>query len=289
MSPIKLSAAVFSSSASDFAALAEHAETVGFEAIWLAEHVVTPDRSTSVYPYAAGAAPAYDPRSPLNDTFSTLAYAAARTASIHLGTGVYLLPLRHPLLTARAASTVQELSQGRLVLGVGTGWMREEYAALGADFATRGVLADECLAVLRTVWAAGGPVGFAGEHVGFDPLHFNPSHAEPIPIVVGGTSAPALRRAATHGDGWYGPLRPLEEAVATRARLEELREQAGTSGGPFRYYPRLFDDPSAGSLAAYADAGFDHLVIGLGANAGLAATSDRRRRLDHCADLLSRL
>ena len=152
-----------------------------------------------------------EPFGNLLETFTTLSYLAARTEIIRLGTGILVLPQRDPLLVAKQAATVHHLSGGRLTLGVGVGWIAQEYSYLRTDFGSRGRLADEYIAAIRALFESDQPV-YHGEHINFSDALFSPRPRVPIPIVVGGSSKPALRRAATLGDGWLG-LRLSPEAA----------------------------------------------------------------------------
>src|SRR5436309_13088228 len=134
------------------APVAGHAEGLGFESVWVPEHLVLPTRITSRYPYAPDGIPPFSPDTPHLDPLVLLTHVAAATVRIRLGTSVYLLPLRHPLVTARLALSLDVLSGGRLTLGVGVGWLAEEFQAVGIDFQTRAARTRECVRALRTLW-----------------------------------------------------------------------------------------------------------------------------------------
>ena len=245
------------------AALARRAEELGFESVWVPEHLVFPPRIASRYPYAADGVPPISPDAPLLDPLVLLTHIAAATSTIRLGTNVYLLPLRHPLLTARAAVTLDVLSNGRLTLGVGIGWLAEEFEAVGVDFHTRGALARECVRALRVLWTEAVPE-FHGRHVSFGPVRFEPKPVQKPhpPIVLGGESEAALRRAAALGDGWYGVGHTPETAAGQVARLRALRDAAGRGGAAFEITvshraPTLDRD----QVRRYEDAGVDRVVV----------------------------
>jgi len=216
------------------AGVARRAEALGFESVWMPEHLVFPLRIESRYPYAADGVPPIVPESPLLDPLMILTALAAVTARIRLGTNVYVLPLRHPLVTARLAVTLDVLSGGRLTLGVGVGWLAEEFHAVGVDFATRGARARECVRAMRALWTEPEPA-FQGKFFSFGPVRFEPKPVQrpSIPIVFGGESAAALKRAAALGDGWYGVGHTPETAVVQVAKLRALLAEAGRSGAPF--------------------------------------------------------
>ncbi|QEU83967.1 TIGR03619 family F420-dependent LLM class oxidoreductase [Streptomyces viridosporus] len=221
----------------EFTELAVAAEQCGFDTLWLGEHIIAPESGGGVHPTTADQpvhhlGSVVDSTVRLIDPLTTLAAAAARTSRIFLATGIYLLPLRHPLATARIASTVQDLARGRFLLGVGAGWLQEEFDALGVEFRTRFGRFEESIAVLREAWA-GGWFSRCGTHYSFGRVQVV---AEPvaIPLVLGGNSGPALRRAARLGDAWLSSgtldyenaarLRDaVEAACAAVGRTEPLR------------------------------------------------------------------
>ncbi len=186
-------------------AVAAGAEATGFSTLWAGEHVVMVDEGASRYPYAPDGRIAVPAQADWLDPLIALSFAAAATSTIRLATGVLLLPEHNPVLLAKQVASVDALSRGRLSLGIGVGWSREEFDALGVPFARRGARADEYLAAMRTVWRDD-VASFAGEFVSFTGIRVNPRPVRDrrIPIVVGGNSDAALRRAARHGDGWYG-------------------------------------------------------------------------------------
>jgi probable F420-dependent oxidoreductase len=208
--------------------LAQEAEHLGFESLVLPEHVVLAVDYTSRYPYSKSGRVPLPPDCVIPDPLDTLAYVAGLTTSLGLATGLLVLPWHHPLTLAKRAATVDRLSGGRLRLGVGLGWMREEIEAGGVDFESRGERADETIDAIRAVWSADPHLGarFEGKHFSFRGVQSFPRPVQPggVPIEVGGTSPPAMRRAAQRGDGWLSlGLRgeKLVEALGTFA--EEAR------------------------------------------------------------------
>jgi probable F420-dependent oxidoreductase len=203
-------------------AVAAGAEAVGFATLWVGEHVVMVDDGASRYPYAPDGRIAVPAEADWLDPLITLSFAAAATSTISLATGVLLLPEHNPVLLAKQVASLDVLSRGRVSLGVGVGWSREEFDALGVPFERRGARADEYLAAMRTVWRDD-VASFAGEFVSFTGIRVNPRPVRDrrIPIVVGGNSDAALRRAARLGDGWYGFN--LESAEHVHERLQRLR------------------------------------------------------------------
>ncbi len=251
---------LFGLSAEEYLPLVVRAEQLGFEAVWLADHVVTPMEFDKVYPYNASGDPGFRPETPLIDVAVTLGYLAARTTRIRLGTGVFVLPMRNPFHVARSWAALQNLSRGRVVLGVASGWMREEFEAVGESFPDRGARTDEMLDVLALLWS-GEPVEFHGKHFDFGPVHFAGAPRTPVPLVFGGHADPALRRAARRGGGWFGPNLDLDGSLALTRRLDALRAEAGRGGEPFDHYVRLFGDLSPDTVRRYEDCGYEHLVF----------------------------
>ncbi|HEY1689790.1 MAG TPA: TIGR03619 family F420-dependent LLM class oxidoreductase [Solirubrobacteraceae bacterium] len=236
------------------------AEEFGFDALWLGEHVVVPAAYASVHPTESEGDNTVDTSlgAELLDPWSALSAIAAVTKRLRLATGICIVPLRHPLLVARASVTVHELSGGRFMLGAGAGWLKEEFAALDVPFEERGSRLDEALAILRMAWA-GGALCHAGCHYSFEPVRVTTRSAQ-IPLVLGGNSERALKRAAMFGDAWYASGVPtLAKAEELRRRLTELRAEH-REDEPIACYVRLQgDDP--GVLAGYAAAGFEDVVL----------------------------
>ena len=255
--------------ARDIVELAVAAERVGFDSIWLGEHVVAPAHYASTHPTQPGAdgehgtadhngKPIVDLSVELVDPLVTLAAVGARTTRLGLATGIYLLPLRHPLLAARAAATLSNLTGGRLRLGIGSGWLREEFAALDAPFVGRTSRMEEALAVLRAAWR-GGPFDFRGAHYDFASVQVSP-HEVAVPLVLGGNSEAALRRAALLGDGWFSSGIPtFDEARRLRDRLAQLSAPAARAAPLATTWRIAAPDPAV--VDAYAGEGFDELLI----------------------------
>ncbi len=246
----------------DFDRTAAAVEELGYDSLWVGDHVVFPLGVRSLYPYDESGRSPFDPRAPLYEPITLLGYLAARTSRVRLGTSVLVLPIRHPVLTAKMVAVVAALARNRLVIGVGAGWMREEFEALGGDFTSRGAVTDEWIAVFRHLFEGGSEDRFAGRHVRFGPLGFVPRPDPSPPILVGGNSWAALRRAARTGDGWH-PLRRPPEWVAERAsELHASLEREGRDPSSFSivYRGALGNDATA-TLAAYRDAGVDEFVI----------------------------
>lgn len=184
--------------------IAKIAEAVGFESVWGGEHVVMPTTIESRYPYTADGKVPATPETPIPDPLIWLAYVAAAAPTLRLGTCILILPQRNPLVLAKELATLDHLSGGRVELGIGVGWLKEEFDALGVEWERRGARNDEYLAALRTVWS-GSNVEFHGEFVDFEPLTSTPRPAQgaDIPILVGGDTPVAMRRAARLANGYF--------------------------------------------------------------------------------------
>src|SRR5919108_831148 len=242
-------------------AVAAGAEAAGFATLWAGEHVVMVDEPVSRYPYADDGRIAVPAEADWLDPVIALSFAAAATATIRLATGVLLLPEHNAVVVAKQAASLDRLSGGRLTLGVGVGWSREEFDALGVPFARRGARTAEYVAVMRTLWRDE-VASFEGEFARFAAIRVNPKPVRGrIPIVVGGNSDAALRRAAAWGDGWYG---------FNLADLATVRERVGVLHALTREAGR---DPDALEVAvavtrvapedagALAEAGVTQLVV----------------------------
>jgi len=212
--------------------VARAAEEAGFHGVLVSDHLFFPGRLHSQYPYSPDGKPGFDGTTPFPDPWATIAAMAAVTTRLRFGTMVYILPLRHPLEVAKTVGTAAVLSGGRVALGAGAGWIREEYEALGVEFSTRGRRFDEAIEVLRRVWS-GEMVEHHGRFFELGPLQMSPAPAAPVPIWIGGASDAALRRAARLGDGWIGTGQHPDELPQLLGRLRAQREKAGRGSAPF--------------------------------------------------------
>jgi probable F420-dependent oxidoreductase len=244
-------------------AVAARAEALGFESVWVPEHLVLPARFASRYPYSEDGLPPVEPGAPMLDPLILLTHIAAATSRIRLGTNIFILPLRHPLVTARMAMSLDVLSGGRLCLGIGVGWLEEEFRAVGIDFRTRGARTRECVMALKALWTQDEPE-FHGRFFDFGGLKFEPKPVQTPhpPILLGGESEAALRRAAAIGDGWYGVAHDPESAAQRVARLRALRAEARRETEPFEVTVGHRGGPIDGDvLRRYADAGVDRVSV----------------------------
>ena len=221
-------------------AIATIAEESGFESLWTVEHVVVPAGYRSTYPYdPSGKMPAPDD-TPLPDPFVWLAFVAAATSRIKLGTGIAILPQRNPLIAAKEVATLDRLSGGRVLLGVGAGWLKEEFEALGVPFERRGRRLDEHIEAMRALWA-GEQASYEGELVRFAACTMSPRpEGGRVPIHIGGHTDVAARRAGRLGDGFFPGTADREELAHALRVMRQAAEDAGrdpdaievTTGGP---------------------------------------------------------
>ena len=241
------------------ARVARAAEAAGFESLWGGEHVVLPDPQAPPSPMA--------PHEPILDPVVALTYCAAVTTRVRLGTGIIILPQRNPLVLAKELASLDRLSSGRLVFGVGVGYLEPEFRALGAPFEQRGAVADDYLAAMRALWSQDKPA-HRGPFVSFANIQ---AHPQPVqrphpPIVIGGRTAPAFRRAVGQGDGWYGFALDVAKA---REALTGLREAATHVQRPAHLGPlEISVTPPRGTATvdvdmakAYAEAGVHRLIL----------------------------
>ena len=243
----------------------QHAEAVGIESVWTFEHVMIPTDYESKYPYAPSGKMGIPPEGWFVDPLISLAHVAAATKTIRLGTGVNIFPQTNPLLFAKQAASLDVLSGGRLTLGLGIGWLAEEYQAMGTPFERRGARFDDYLEAVKKVWS-----GEVVEHESeFLSWHGYKSYPTPVqkphpPVLIGGSSKKMLQRVVNAADGWYAPS-DSEEELATM--IGELKQMAAQAGRPFDSIDvtinwRMAKHPN--SLPAYEELGINRAVVVLG-------------------------
>lgn len=240
------------------------AEEVGFESVWTVEHVIWPHEYDSVYPYHPTGKMPGTPEVPIPDPLVWLTWIAAVTSRIRLGTGVMILPLRNPLVLAKQLATLDHLSGGRMELGVGAGWLEEEFSAVGVPFAGRGRRVDETIDAMRLLWSETS-ASFAGEVFSFEGVALNPKPVGgAIPIVVGGQSNAAIRRTVARGDGFYPGPDSLEELERIIGALHDACEVAGRDVAEIEIsaaFPGRFLDDPPGAVEVMADLGVDRMMV----------------------------
>ncbi len=231
---------------------AMHAEALGYDDIWVSDHLAIP----------AGAP--YPPTAYIHEPFVTLTWAAAVTKRVRLGTSVLVLPMRHPLVLAKMIGSLDVMSGGRLIVGVGSGWLEAEFDALGVPFRERGKRTDEIIRIMRACWTED-PVNLESTVVPsvFRDMRTQPQPTRPIPIWVGGLSKPALRRTIEMGDGWHGTHCKPEDAVPIVAKIREARPEKSFTISLRLAWDGLDDDADdmRRQIVGFQEAGVQHLVF----------------------------
>ncbi len=231
----------------------------GFDSIGLSDHVVHPENIKTPYPYTEDGKPRWEPFTDWPDPWVSVGAMAAVTERVHFVTGVYVLPMRNPFVVAKAVGTAAAISKNRLTLGIGTGWMEDEFDLLEQPFRRRGQRTDEMIEVLRKIWA-GGMVEHHGEFYDFARLEMSPAPSEPVPIIVGGLSDRALKRAAMVGDGWISDRHSTEELRGYLAKLAALRKDSPRSNVPMQVMVSCMDAFDKDAYRRLEDIGVTHLT-----------------------------
>lgn len=256
---MKFTNALIGASPLHYVHLAQASEAAGFASVSLSDHVFSPQTLSSAYPYTPDGKPIMLADEDWLDPWVAVGAMAAATTTLRFMTNVYILPLRNPFVVAKAVGTAAVLSGNRVSLGVGAGWMKEEFVQLEQSFSARGRRMNEMIDVLRVLWS-GGMVEHHGDLFDFDPLEMRPAPSEPIPIIIGGHSDAALRRAAERGDGWIGVAYSVEDLLDHCERLRLMREDVGRADRPFEIFASPQAAPSADLLAELAAAGVTSIL-----------------------------
>ncbi|WP_160573820.1 LLM class F420-dependent oxidoreductase [Actinomadura physcomitrii] len=211
----------------NLATAARTAESLGFDALFVGDHVVYPSALGSRYPHRPDGRFILSDGGRILEPLSVLNYVAALTSRIKIGTALLVLPYRNPVVVAKEVATLDVLSRGRVILGVGPGWMAEEFEALGVPFERRGAITDEAIDVIRELWTAEVP-SFSGEFTSFTDVLFEPRPVQrpAPPIWIGGQSKPAIRRVVRRGDGWLAVVHSPEEYRACLDQFLEMADKA---------------------------------------------------------------
>jgi probable F420-dependent oxidoreductase len=251
-------------------------ERLGYDSVWLGDHIVLPEtiKDVSSYPYLWRFDPTISdlfPRKSFIEAATTAAYIAGASERLEIGVGVFVVPMREPVLLAKQLATIDVLSQGRLIAGLGAGWLREEFDSLGANYAERGARLDEYVEIMRTLWRGDQPVSFDGKFRSFEPLYCEPTPVRTggIPLWVGGHTPAALKRCARFADGWHAiELSPAEfgqHAAALDGHIAARGRQSGDVVKSVATRLSLSPDADLGAaartVADYAANGCDHLVV----------------------------
>lgn len=267
--------------------VAKVAENNGFESVWMPEHLILPAEMPPTYPYSDNGYSVISGDTPMYDPWVVLATVAQATEKIRLSTNIYVLPLRHPFVTARSVVTLDRVSNGRVTLGAGTGWLEEEFNAAGQQFAARGRRMDEMIDIIRRLWSED-VIAHDGEFYKFDAVKFAPKPAQKpsIPIEIGGHGPPALRRAGRLGDGWvevgakdFDTLRE-RLAVVMAARAEAGRD------GPFQVTSHL--GFTVEEIARCDELGVTRLIVGPRKDPGFTPADPTRLRKEDFTDWIKR-
>ena len=259
------------------AKVAVGAEQIGVESLWTAEHVVLPDPREAPSPA--------DPETPFLHPSTLLAYIANVTEEIKLGTGITLIAQRNPVVLAKEMGSLDVISSGRLLLGIGAGYLHQEFAALGVDFSSRGAKTDESIEIIRALWNQTNPE-YQGKFIQFKNIQAQPRpiQAGGPPIIIGGTSPAALRRTVTHGNGWYGFALDVETTKSVLENLEiaKSRYERDPNLGPLSISVTPPSRPSKTMMEDYAAIGVDRYIP-------ILASSDEATSLTYLDNLNSEL
>jgi probable F420-dependent oxidoreductase len=247
----------------DLVDIVRKADELGYESAWMSDHVVFPKEILSTYPYAPDGKPPYVDWRCL-DPFVTFGRLASATKNIRFGTFVYILPLRNVFITARAITTVDVLSGGRMMLGCGVGWLGEEFDLIEQDFHNRGKRANEIVQILKLLFTQDTPE-FHGKYYSFGPVKFEPKPLQKpfLPIHFGGDTEPAMRRAARYGDGWMsgGNFDTPEGATEKIHKVNGMRRQFGREDEPFEFTILSPGSVDSEQVERYRTAGADRLLV----------------------------
>ncbi len=249
--------------------LVQAAESAGFESAWTVEHTVIPRGYQSAYPYAAdGRLPGGEGDFVLPDPQIWMAYVAARTSKIKLATGILILPQHNPVICAKQVATLDFMSGGRVILGIGVGWLREEFEALGVPFAERGARTEEYMHALRALWTMDAP-SYEGRFVRFKDAYMRPKPVNgTVPIVIGGHSKAAAARAGRMADGFFPARGASPELLAV---VRGAAETAGRDPAAVEITASMPDDPA--DLPAMAARGISRVLVPVTSVAGLKRTA----------------
>jgi probable F420-dependent oxidoreductase len=264
---MKFGTFLYQTSPNSIGAVARKAEECGFESLWIPEHIILPVTYKSPYPYSSSGRMGAPPESPPHDPMLALAYVAGITSKIRLATGVFVLPIRNAFTTAKAVASLDVLSGGRFIFGVGIGWLEEEFTAVGMNFKDRAMRTREYLALMKELWTSDAP-NYHGKSVAVEGVKFMPKPAQKPhpPIVFGGNTEPSLKRAAKLGDGWYGIAESTDQIGATIKRLRELEREAGRTVPLELTVSRLREQLKPEQIGQFAEMGVSRIIVGPGAS-----------------------
>jgi probable F420-dependent oxidoreductase len=263
---------------SDLCSLARACDEAGFAAMAISDHLIHPEKLATPYPYTEDGEPRWEPFTEWPDPWVAIGAMAAVTERLRLISSVYVLPLRNPFQVAKTVATASVLSGGRVVMGVGAGWMREEFQAMEQPFERRGRRMDEMIEVMRKLWDEPGYVEHHGEFFDFDRVEMRPAPVEPVPIWVGGFSKRALARAASLGDGWISDVHSTEELAGLVARLKEQRADSPRAARPLSVLGAASDAYTIDGYRRLEEIGVTHVQTLPWTLYGLAGNTIEERR-----------
>ncbi|HEY6395356.1 MAG TPA: LLM class F420-dependent oxidoreductase [Candidatus Binataceae bacterium] len=272
---------LFQTAPSSLSVIATKAEELGYESLWIPEHIILPVTYRSPYPYSSSGRMPAPPETPLHDPMLALAYVAAITKRIRLATGIYVLPIRNPIATAKAVASLDVLSGGRFIFGVGIGWLEEEFEGVGMNFKDRALRTREYIALMKELWTKDAP-SYRGKTVSLEGFKFMPKPVQKPhpPIVFGGDTDPSLKRAARLGDGWYGIAESVDGLRKVVARLREA-ERAQNRSTPLELTisPRFREPLNTGHIKQFTEMGISRMILGAG-----PATKDQLAAMERFRD-----
>jgi probable F420-dependent oxidoreductase len=271
---------LFQTAPASIASIARKAEELGYESLWIPEHIILPVQYKSPYPYSSSGRMPAPPETPLHDPMLVLAYTAALTSKIRLATGIFVLPIRNAFATAKAVASLDVLSGGRFIFGIGIGWLEEEFAAVGMNFKDRALRTREYLELMKELWSKEDPV-YRGKTVGIEGYRFNPKPVQKPhpPLVFGGHTEPSLKRAARLGDGWYGIGESLDEIASVIKRLREHEKALGrTKPLELTVAPRFGGPLTVEQVKRLREMGVERVLL------GGAATRDQIMQMERFRD-----
>lgn len=250
----------------DQLAVARAAEALGFESVWVPDHLALPVDIRSKYPYSDDGDSGLTHQTSFIDPWIALSFIGAQTTQIKLGTYVYLLPLRHPIMTAKTVGALAALSNGRVLMGIGMGWLAEEFAAVDMEFDHRIPRAREAIEVIRALWSDD-VVEYHGEYFNIAAVGMAPKPADgSTPVLIGGHTNGAIRRAAAFGDGWIGsPALPhllCSQLSEIMMRIEQQLEDVGRDRTGFEVTSGVVGLPTLVQATEAKDLGLDRLIVG---------------------------
>ncbi|MAI79162.1 MAG: LLM class F420-dependent oxidoreductase [Deltaproteobacteria bacterium] len=254
---------VGSSSAESVVALAQKAEEIGVESVWTFEHAIVPVEYASKYPYSADGKMGVTPETPFLDPLIALTLVAAHTQKIRLGTGVNILPQVSPLLLAKQSASLDVISGGRFMLGVGIGWLEEEFNAMGVPFGRRGARFDDYIVAMRKVWSEG-VVEHESEFVQWSGFKSYPlPQQDPFPVVIGGSKGKAFQRIARYGQGWFAPTPEVGRLSEDLEKLAKACEEEGRDVSTVEISCMWTPQMGLDSVKAFEEIGVSRLVVPL--------------------------